>query len=97
MTSLLHHRVDGPAGAPTGPHPDQDTDAPSLILGPSLGTSLSVWDAQVPDLARDHRVIRWDLPGHGASAAGLLPAGATVADLGRLVLDIADALGARTS
>ncbi|MEV0970689.1 bifunctional 3-oxoadipate enol-lactonase/4-carboxymuconolactone decarboxylase PcaDC [Microtetraspora glauca] len=76
----LHHRADGP------------DSAPALLLGPSLGTSLSVWDPQVPALARDHRVLRWDLPGHGGSPSAL-PEGATVADLAALVLDLADSLG----
>ncbi|WP_248964110.1 bifunctional 3-oxoadipate enol-lactonase/4-carboxymuconolactone decarboxylase PcaDC [Sphaerisporangium perillae] len=82
---MLHHRVDGPA------------TAPPLVLGPSLGTSLAVWEPQVSALARHHQVIRWDLPGHGGSPADLLPSTApgatTVADLGRLVLGLADALG----
>ncbi|MEV6105326.1 3-oxoadipate enol-lactonase [Streptomyces sp. NPDC051940] len=82
---LLHHHADGPAAAPP------------LLLGPSLGTTLAVWEAQVPALAREHRVIRYDLPGHGGSAAGLLPGTepgrTTVADLAALVLDLADALG----
>ncbi|MFC4530463.1 3-oxoadipate enol-lactonase [Sphaerisporangium dianthi] len=82
---LLGHLVDGPDAAPP------------LVLGPSLGTSLAVWEPQVPVLARHHRVVRWDLPGHGGSPAGLLPDTApgatTVADLARLVLDLADALG----
>jgi 3-oxoadipate enol-lactonase/4-carboxymuconolactone decarboxylase len=78
---LPHHRVDGQNGAPP------------LILGPSLGTSLAVWEPQTPALARTHRVVRWDLPGHGGSPADLLPDGGTVADLGRLVLDLADAFG----
>ncbi|WP_214411293.1 bifunctional 3-oxoadipate enol-lactonase/4-carboxymuconolactone decarboxylase PcaDC [Sphaerisporangium fuscum] len=82
---VLHHRIDGPR------------DAPPLVLGPSLGTSLAVWDPQVPALARGHRVIRWDLPGHGGSSPALLPGTApgdvTVAGLGRLVLDLADSLG----
>ncbi|MCW2900015.1 MAG: 3-oxoadipate enol-lactonase [Streptosporangiaceae bacterium] len=81
----LNHRIDGL------------DSAPPLILGPSLGTSLAVWDPQVPALARTHRVIRWDLPGHGGSPAELLPSSAqspaTVGDLGRLVLELADALG----
>lgn len=82
MTPVLHHRIDGPP------------EAPALILGPSLGTSLAVWDAQVPALARRHRVIRWDLPGHGSTPAAALPAdGATVAGLAALVLDLADRLG----
>ncbi|MFD9219207.1 alpha/beta fold hydrolase [Streptomyces sp. NPDC060064] len=77
----LHHRAEGPL------------DAPSLYLGPSLGTSLAVWDKQAPALARQYRVVRWDLPGHGASPTGLLPTPAAMADLGRLVLDLADSLG----
>lgn len=78
---LLHHRVDG-----------QDS-APPLVLGPSLGTSSAVWDRQLPALARTHRVVRWELPGHGGSPADLLPDGAAVADLGRLVVELADSLG----
>jgi 3-oxoadipate enol-lactonase/4-carboxymuconolactone decarboxylase len=78
---VLNHRVDGPASGPP------------LLLGPSLGTSLAVWDPQVPALSRAHRVVRWDLPGHGGSPAALLPGGSTIADLGRLVLDLADSLG----
>jgi len=77
----LHHRIDGA------------DDAPPLILGPSLGTSLAVWNPQLPALVRNHRVVRYDLPGHGGSLPGLLPAAdATVADLGTLVLALADSL-----
>ncbi|MET7902650.1 4-carboxymuconolactone decarboxylase [Streptomyces sp. NPDC005355] len=77
----LHHDLTGP------------TTAPPLILGPSLGTSLAVWEPQLPALARAHRVLRWDLPGHGGSPAALLPSdgSATVADLATLVLRLADA------
>lgn len=82
MSPIPHFRAEG---APT---------APVLILGPSLGTSLAVWDAQTPDLARSHRVVRWDLPGHGGSPASLVGEGATVADLAALVLALADHLGA---
>ncbi|MFI7361589.1 3-oxoadipate enol-lactonase [Streptomyces sp. NPDC050149] len=78
---LLHHQVDGPLSAPP------------LLLGPSLGTALSVWDAQSAGLARDHRVVRWDLPGHGGTPAALFPTGGGVAELGRQVLRLADALG----
>ncbi|MCT4351559.1 3-oxoadipate enol-lactonase [Streptomyces sp. Je 1-79] len=78
----LHHRVEGPATAPV------------LILGPSLGTSTALWDAVAPELSVTHRVVRWDLPGHGGSPASLIGPGATVADLARLVRDLADALGA---
>ncbi|MEU9703618.1 3-oxoadipate enol-lactonase [Streptomyces sp. NPDC047981] len=79
---VLHHRVEGPAGAPV------------LVLGPSLGTSTALWDAVAPELSATHRVVRWDLPGHGGSPASLIGPGATVDDLARLVLGLADALGA---
>ncbi|WP_069812218.1 alpha/beta fold hydrolase [Streptomyces sp. TP-A0874] len=86
---LAHHVLDGP------------TSGPPLILGPSLGTSLAVWEPQLAELARTHRVLRWDLPGHGGSAAAVLgpaadpPGETTVADLARLVLRLADQQGWR--
>ncbi|MEU6115205.1 3-oxoadipate enol-lactonase [Streptomyces sp. NPDC047117] len=81
MTELPHHRLDGPQ------------DAPPLILGPSIGTSLDVWEPQLAALTRTHRVLRWDLPGHGGSAAGLVSGEPAMADLARLVLGLADAQG----
>ncbi|MBW8699400.1 3-oxoadipate enol-lactonase 2 [Streptomyces sp. MBT84] len=81
MTDMLpHHRDEGAHTA--GP----------LFLGSSLGTSYALWDRVAPELSADHRVIRWDLPGHGGSAPGLIGPGATVADLAGLVLALADAL-----
>ncbi|MFE6974071.1 alpha/beta fold hydrolase [Streptomyces sp. NPDC057682] len=80
-TGPLHHREDGPR------------TAPPLLLGPSLGTSLSVWDAQTGVLARNHRVVRWDLPGHGGSPAAF---DGGVAGLAARVLRLADALGIDT-
>ncbi|MFE3824468.1 3-oxoadipate enol-lactonase [Streptomyces sp. NPDC059092] len=79
-TAALHHLVEGPASAPP------------LLLGPSLGTSLALWDGVAPELAVSHRVVRWDLPGHGGSDAALIGPGATVADLAGLVLALADSL-----
>ncbi|MFF8860597.1 3-oxoadipate enol-lactonase [Streptomyces sp. NPDC015139] len=78
---LLNHLTEGPASAPP------------LLLGPSLGTSLALWDGVAPELSAGHRVVRWDLPGHGGSAADLIGPGATVGDLAALVLDLADTLG----
>ncbi|MBG0851036.1 3-oxoadipate enol-lactonase [Streptomyces spinoverrucosus] len=78
---LLNHRAEGAASAPP------------LLLGPSLGTSYALWDQVAPELSVSHRVIRWDLPGHGGSAAELIAAGATVGDLADLVLALADSLG----
>jgi 3-oxoadipate enol-lactonase/4-carboxymuconolactone decarboxylase len=78
---LLQHRVEGAASAPP------------LVLGPSLGTSAALWDKVAPELSVTHRVVRWDLPGHGGSPGGLIGPGATVADLAALVLALADSLG----
>jgi 3-oxoadipate enol-lactonase len=80
---LLHHRLVGPA------------DAPLLVLGPSLGTSSQVWEPHVGVLARDFRVLCFDLPGHGGSPSAVLqptaePGRTTVDDLARLVLDLVD-------
>ncbi|MFH8469447.1 3-oxoadipate enol-lactonase [Streptomyces sp. NPDC017991] len=79
--ALLHHRAEGAASAPP------------LLLGPSLGTSSALWDKVAPELSVTHRVVRWDLPGHGGSSASLIGPGATVADLAALVLALADSLG----
>ncbi|MEU4041052.1 3-oxoadipate enol-lactonase [Streptomyces antibioticus] len=78
---LLNHRAEGPVSAP------------ALLLGPSLGTSYALWDKVAPELSVTHRVVRWDLPGHGGSPAELIGPGATVGDLARLVLALADSLG----
>ncbi|WUR78901.1 3-oxoadipate enol-lactonase [Streptomyces phaeochromogenes] len=77
----LHHRAEGPV------------TAPPLLLGPSLGTSTALWDKVAPELSVTHRVVRWDLPGHGDSPAGLIGPGATIADLAAMVLALADSLG----
>ncbi len=43
-------------------------DAPLLVLGPSLGTSVAaLWSNAARLLATRHRVIGFDLPGHGGS------------------------------
>ncbi|PZT71360.1 4-carboxymuconolactone decarboxylase [Streptomyces sp. SW4] len=84
-SDVERHGSQPPGGGPLS--------APPLLLGPSLGTSLALWDTVAPELSARHRVIRWDLPGHGGSPAGLISAGATVGDLADLVLALADALG----
>ncbi|MGW2824522.1 bifunctional 3-oxoadipate enol-lactonase/4-carboxymuconolactone decarboxylase PcaDC [Streptomyces sp. NPDC001443] len=79
--TLLNHLAEGPASAPP------------LLLGPSLGTSYALWDKVAPELSAVHRVVRFDLPGHGGSAPDLIGPGATVGDLAELVLALADSLG----
>ncbi|MFY1679444.1 alpha/beta fold hydrolase [Streptomyces sp. WMMC905] len=78
--SPLQYRCDGPE------------EAPVLILGPSLGTTWHMWDRQVPELARQWRVVRFDLPGHGGAPGR--PAD-TVGDLTNRLLATLDELGVR--
>ncbi|GAB3205103.1 3-oxoadipate enol-lactonase [Marinactinospora thermotolerans] len=81
MTVDVHHVIDGPE------------DAPVLILGGSLGSTLEMWEPQVADLARDLRVVRYDMRGHGRSP---VPGGPyTIADLGADVVRLLDRLGVR--
>ncbi|MFI8307025.1 alpha/beta fold hydrolase [Streptomyces sp. NPDC085927] len=56
-TPTLQYRCDGPE------------EAPVLILGPSLGTTWHMWDRQIPELTKQWRVFRFDLPGHGGAPA----------------------------
>lgn len=74
----LQYRIDGP------------DDAPVLILGPSLGTTWHMWDRQIGDLARQWRVLRFDLPGHGGAPAYPAP---SVAELAGRLLTTLDELG----
>ncbi|MFI2758430.1 alpha/beta fold hydrolase [Streptomyces echinatus] len=76
--NTLQYRFDGPE------------DAPVLILGPSLGTTWHMWDRQVPELTKQWRVFRFDLPGHGGAPAH--PAD-SVTELTARLLATLDALG----
>jgi 3-oxoadipate enol-lactonase len=75
----------------TSSEPVGPTGAPLLLLGPSLGTSTILWDAAVPALARHHRVVSWDLPGHGRSAPAVAPF--TMAELAEAVSRLIDRYG----
>jgi len=70
---------------------DGAADAPVLVLSNSLGTDLTMWDAQVNALALRFRVLRYDTRGHGASAA--TPGPYSVERLGRDVIGLLDSLG----
>nr|WP_206328137.1 4-carboxymuconolactone decarboxylase [Streptomyces sp. S3(2020)] len=59
-------------------------------MGPSLGTTWHMWDRQVPELAKQWRIFRFDLPGHGGAPA--YPAGA-VGDLTARLLATLGQLG----
>ncbi|MDQ2754517.1 MAG: 3-oxoadipate enol-lactonase [Actinomycetota bacterium] len=72
-------RVEGPVGAPV------------LVLANSLGTTATMWDAQMPVLRQRFRVVRYEHRGHGRSPA---PAGPyTMADLGADLLGVMDEAG----
>jgi pimeloyl-ACP methyl ester carboxylesterase len=53
---LIHYRDEG-AG-------------PAVVLVHCWTCNLSYWDSSATELARDHRVLRLDLPGHGRSGTG---------------------------
>ncbi|WP_309125519.1 alpha/beta hydrolase [Kocuria sp.] len=69
--------------------PAPSSQAPLVVLGPSLGTSAaSLWSGVARRLAGDLRVVGWDLPGHGGSAPTDDPF--TIAELARGVLAAVD-------
>ena len=74
----LNYRFDGPA------------DAPVLVLSNSLGTNLSMWDPQIPALAAQFRVLRYDTRGHGQSSVTAGPY--SITQLGRDVAGLLDGL-----
>jgi len=76
--SRLHYTFTGPASAP------------ALILSHSLGTTLSMWDAQASVFDKSFRVLRYDMRGHGKSSVP--PPPYTVAGLAQDVLELADSL-----
>ncbi|MEV0124528.1 4-carboxymuconolactone decarboxylase [Streptomyces sp. NPDC050703] len=78
--NTLQYRFDGPE------------DAPVLILGASLGTTWHMWDRQVPELTRQWRVFRFDMPGHGGAPAYPCP---SVGELAERLLATLDELGVR--
>jgi len=52
----ISHRVDGTSG-------------PWVTFVTGIANDYSMWDAQVPALERDFRVLRYDLPGQGGTPA----------------------------
>lgn len=74
----LHYAFTGPAAAP------------ALILSNSLGTTFSMWDAQAPAFAKQFRLLRYDMRGHGQSSTP--PPPYAVSDLASDVLALADSL-----
>ncbi|MCY9786366.1 alpha/beta hydrolase [Nocardiopsis sp. EMB25] len=75
----LQYRLDGPRHAPV------------VLLVPPFGTTMSVWDAQLPALTRDHQVLRINHRGHGFSPAPEGPY--TIADMALDVLRVLEERG----
>ncbi len=72
------HLIDGPETKPV------------LVLSSSLGTTWELWDAQLGELTRHFRILRYDHPGHGRSET---PAGPiTVEALAGGVVELLDRL-----
>lgn len=74
----IHYRLDG------------KQELPVLVLSNSLGTDLSMWDAQVSAFTQHFRVLRYDSYGHGASTFGV--GGFAIDKLGQDVLRLLDHL-----
>ncbi|MGH8079972.1 MAG: alpha/beta fold hydrolase [Lysobacter sp.] len=70
---------------------DGDVGKPVLVLSNSIGTTLHMWDAQIPALTRHFRVLRYDLRGHGST--DVAPGAYSLDRLGRDVLEMLDAVG----
>jgi len=75
----LWYQIDGSAAAPT------------IVLANSLGTDLTMWDAQLPALVGQFQVLRYDTRGHGRS--DVPPQPYLVDRLGSDVLALLDACG----
>ena len=73
----IAYRVDGP------------NDAPAIVFLNSLGTDHGLWDAQAGAF-RDHRVVKFDFCGHGASDPPRAPV--SIASFGDDVIALLDHL-----
>ena len=90
MTDTIHangidiaYRLDGPQAAPL------------VTLSNSLASTMAMWDAQVPALTPDWRVLRYDTRGHGGTSAP--PAPYRMETLAADLIGLWDALGVARS
>ena len=77
----VHTIIDGPEGAPWV----------TLVTG--IANDVTLWDGQAAALAARYRVLRYDLRGHGRTAA--TPGSYSIASLGQDLVGLWDALGVR--
>jgi 3-oxoadipate enol-lactonase len=72
-------------------HYEESGDGHVVMMGPSLGATLAMWDEPAGPLAERFRAVRFDHRGHGGSP--VVPGPYTIAELGRDVLALLDRLG----
>jgi len=70
---------------------DGDPRLPVLMLCNSLGTTLDMWEPQMPAFLAHFRVLRYDTRGHGQSE--VTPGEYSIAQLGKDALALLDHLG----
>jgi 3-oxoadipate enol-lactonase len=70
-------------------------NAPIAMLANSLGTNVHMWDAQIAGLSATHRILRFDMRGHGLTEAGSRSA-PSIADFADDAAHLLDALGLRS-
>jgi pimeloyl-ACP methyl ester carboxylesterase len=72
-------------------------EGPVILLSHGYGSTSQMWQGQVEPLSRDHKLVIWDMRGHGQSDypqdQSLYSEEATVADMAALL----DAVGAKTA
>ena len=64
--------------------------APLLAFSNSIGADLSMWDSQAASLAREFRILRYDMRGQGKSS--VIPGEGTIERFGRDFIGLIDAL-----
>jgi 3-oxoadipate enol-lactonase len=64
-----------------------------VVLSGSLGSTLEMWEPQLPLLTGRFKVLRYDQPGHGGSD---LPEQPTIAAFARDLAELLDGLGVRS-
>lgn len=72
-----------------------DAKNPALVFSNSLGTNLSMWQAQIDFFQKDFFVIAYDTRGHGASSTATQSFGC--AELAQDVIDLLDHLNIQTA
>ncbi|HEX6525710.1 MAG TPA: 3-oxoadipate enol-lactonase [Streptosporangiaceae bacterium] len=70
---------------------EEPANSPVLVLANPIGTTMEVWDTQLPVLRRRFRLLRFNARGHGGSAAP--PGPYSLAELGTDVLGLLNSFG----